>query len=65
MNKDPLLGFVDTDQAGKFALNLPEATRVGLRALHPRYVGPIIDGPEDGRTLRPVTLSRPGGSSAR
>ena len=54
--KDPLLGFVDSDQAGKFAWNLPEGTRAELRALHPRYVGPAIEVSANARTLSPATL---------
>jgi hypothetical protein len=59
--KDPLLGFVDSDPSGKFAVNLPEGARAVLRAVHPRHVGPAIQVAVDAQTLNPVTLVPAGG----
>ena len=62
---EPLLGFVETDREGRFALMLPEAARARLRALHPRHVGRAIDVSEATRTLGPATLIPAGGIVGR
>ncbi len=54
--KDPLLGFVESDSSGKFALNLPEGAHASLRPLHPRHVGPFIPVTPSDRSLRPAVL---------
>ena len=37
--KDPMLGLAVTDEAGKFAVALPEAARATLMAVHPYQIG--------------------------
>jgi hypothetical protein len=63
--KEPLLGFVESDQAGKFSVTLPQGTRTELRALHPRFVGPAIAVSANARTLGPATLSPAGGIAGK
>ena len=58
--KDPLLGFVESDQAGKFALTLPQDAQAHLRALHPRYIGPIDPRLGEFPDPRPATLAPAG-----
>ena len=59
--KDPLLGFVVTDNAGKFVVTLPSATRARIRAIHPRYIGPLVEVSETAQTLSPMKLMPAGG----
>ncbi len=64
-SKDPLLGFVVTDDAGKFTLTLPQNTRARLRALHARSISPAIEVGANARTLSPATLEPTGGMVGR
>ncbi len=58
--KEPLIGMVESDPDGKFALALPPGTRARLRASHPRYAGPTIEVSEKAETVGPSTLEPAG-----
>ena len=60
---DRLLAPAVTDQAGRFVLLLARRLGAGLRASHPRYVGPGIGAEADSRVLEPLILE-PGGGIA-
>ena len=64
-SQDPLLGFVVTDDAGKFTVTLPQDTRARLRALHTRSISPAIEVAANARTLGPATLEPTGGIAGR
>ena len=55
------LGSAVTDQAGKYAITLPQGTRALLSAHHPRYVGPNFGCQPEDRAVEPVTLRDAGG----
>ncbi len=64
-SKDPLLGFVVTDDEGKFTVTLPQDTRARLRALHGRSISPAIEVAANARTLSPATPEPTGGIGGR
>ena len=63
--KDPLLGLAVTDEAGKFAVALPQAARATLMAVHPYHLGRPIEVATGARTLGPTTVQPAGGIAGR
>jgi hypothetical protein len=60
-DKEWSFGSTTTDDAGRYRLTAPQDTSVGLRAMHPRFVGPYFGCTRDGRMIAPVTLVDAGG----
>ena len=62
---EPLLPSPTTDRAGRFAMILPRGASVGLRALHPRFIGHRIRAAGDAGVLPAATLLPAGGITGR
>ena len=60
-----MLGLAVTDEAGKFAVALPEDARATLMAVHPYHIGRPIEVATGARTLGPTTVHPAGAIAGR
>jgi hypothetical protein len=64
-NRDPLLGFELTDDAGRFSITIPEGAQARLRALHARSISPAIEVTPRTQILNPTILEPTGAIRGR
>lgn len=64
-DKDPLLGLAVTDDAGKFAIVLPENTSASLTAGHTRYLDATAAVRANDKTVEPLKLAPAGWIAGR
>ena len=62
---DTMLGLAVTDEAGKFAVAVPEDARATLMAMHPFHIGRPIEVATGSRALGPTTVHPAGAIGGR
>jgi RNA polymerase sigma factor (sigma-70 family) len=61
LTEETNLGTAVTDDAGQYALTLPQNARATFEAHHPRYFGPRFHSKAEDRAVKAVTLKDAGG----